>query len=90
MNKLTFVLVVGALVACKKEEPAPTPPPEEVKVVAPTSQPATTPAAVAAEPVIDLDTLPVEEDFEEEAEKDITAANLSKKVDELEKEMSAE
>jgi hypothetical protein len=90
MNKLTYVLIACALVACKKEEPAPTPPPEEVKVVAPAPQAPTMPAAVAAEPVVDLDSLPVEEDFEEEAEKDITTANLSKKVEELEKEMSAE
>lgn len=89
MNKLTYVLIACALVACKKEEPAPTPPPEEVKVVAP-AQPTTTPAAVAAEPAVDLESLAVEEDFEEEAEKDITAANLTKKVEELEKEMSAE
>jgi hypothetical protein len=88
-NKLAFVLIIGALVACKKEEPAPTPP-EQATPVAPSPQPSTVTASVAAEPAIDLDSLPVEEDFEEEAEKDVTAANVSKKVDELEKEMSAE
>jgi hypothetical protein len=45
---------------------------------------------VAAEPAVDLESLPVEEDFEEEAEKEITPANLTKKIEELEKEMSSE
>jgi hypothetical protein len=88
-NKLAFVLMFGALVACKKEEPAPAPP-EQAAPVAPPAQSSTMPAAVAAEPPIDLGSVPVEEDFEEEAEKDITASNVEKKVDELEKEMSAE
>lgn len=90
IRKLALAAILVSLVACKKEEkPAPTPP-AEATPVATAPQPATMPASVAAEPAIDLESLPVEEDFEEEAEKDITSANLSKKVDELEKEMAAE
>jgi len=85
--KLAFATVLMLFVACKKEEPPPAP--TEVNVV-PTTQASTTTAAVPAEPVIDLDTLPVEEDFEDEAEKEVTTANLTKKLDELEKEISAE
>jgi hypothetical protein len=43
----------------------------------------------AAPPAVDVDTLPVEEDFEAEAEKELTVANLSVKLDELDKEISA-
>jgi len=43
----------------------------------------------AAPPVVDVDTLPVEEDFEADAEKELTVANLSAKLDELDKEISA-
>jgi hypothetical protein len=46
-------------------------------------------AAPAAEPVVDVGSLPVEEQYEEDAEKEITAENLSAKLDELEKEISA-
>jgi hypothetical protein len=42
------------------------------------------------EAAIDLDTIPVEEEFEAEAEKEITGDNLVAKVDEFEKELSAE
>jgi hypothetical protein len=74
--------------ACKKEEPPPPAPPSEVNVVPPASEPAkTTPAAAAP---VDVENLPVEEDFEEQAEKDVTAANLNQKLDELEKEIAAE
>ena len=48
------------------------------------------PSAVAvAPPVVDIDSLPVEEDFEAEAEKELTVANLNAKLDTLDKEMSA-
>jgi hypothetical protein len=87
IRKLSLVLALFLLAACKKEEPAPSP--TEVNVV-PAPQPTITTAAVPAEPVVDLDSIPVEEDFEEEAEKEVTAANLTKKLDELEKEISAE
>jgi hypothetical protein len=86
-RKLSLVLVLFLLAACKKEEPAPTP--TEVNVV-PAPQPTITTASVPAEPVVDLDSIAVEEDFEEEAEKEITAANLTKKLDDLEKEIAAE
>jgi hypothetical protein len=62
-----------------------------VNVVPPAPPPATaTTTAPPAEAQVDLETISVEEDFEEEAEKEVTAANLEKKIAELEKEMSAE
>jgi hypothetical protein len=85
MNRfLVFVPVLALFVACKKDEP---PPPSEVNVV-PTPQPTVPTTAAPAEPAIDLETLSVGEDFEEEAEKELTVANLEKKLDELEKEIS--
>jgi hypothetical protein len=89
IRKLALALMLVSVVACKKEE-KPATPPAEATPVAPAQEPATKPASVPAEPAVDLESLSVEEDFEEEAEKDITPANLSKKVDDLEKEMSSE
>lgn len=85
IRKLTIGLLLVLVVACKKEEP---PAPSQVTVVPPAEPaPAATPAA--AEPTVDLESVPVEEDFEEEAEKELTVANLPKRLDELEKEIDA-
>ena len=46
-------------------------------------------AAPAAEPVVDVASLPVEEQYEADADKEITAGNLTAKLDELEKEIAA-
>ena len=89
IRKILVSLAVLTLVACeKKEETATTP---SAEPAATTAAPEPTPAAaVAAAPQIDLETLPTEEEFEEEAEKEITPANLEKKLDDIEKEISAE
>lgn len=76
-------LVLLALSGCEKKEP---PPPAVTETsVAP---PATPPPSVA-EPTIDASTLAVEEQYEADAEKEITAENVAAKVDELEKEIAA-
>lgn len=82
---LRFAPMLLLLSACKKEEP----PPPSVAVVAPAPA-ATSAEEAAADPPVDLESLPVEEDFEEEAEKEVTAATLVKKLDELEKEIESE
>ncbi|HEX6274412.1 MAG TPA: hypothetical protein VFZ53_15325 [Polyangiaceae bacterium] len=86
--KLHFALALILCAACKKEEPAPAPP-SEVAVVPPaaeTAKPATTPAAAA----VDVASLPVEEDFEVEAEEEVTPASLNETLDRLEKEIGTE
>jgi len=87
-----IALALLTLAACeKKEAPTATPPtPSEAPVVAasPPAAVAPTPAAVA-EPAVDVNSLPVEEQYEAEANKEITADNLSAKLDELEKEIMA-
>jgi hypothetical protein len=89
IRKALLSLVILALVACEKKDEAATAPSAEATTT--TAAPEPTPAAaVAAAPQIDLETLPTEEDFEEEAEKEITPVNLEKKLDDLEKEISAE
>jgi hypothetical protein len=45
---------------------------------------------VATAPRVDLDTLPAEEDFEAEAKKAITSANLEQQLHALEQEVSSE
>ncbi len=75
-----------ALWACDKKEPAPT---EPAATPAVTHAPvAVAPTAPSAEPVVDVASLPVNEQYEAEAEKEITTDNLSAKLDDLEKEIT--
>jgi hypothetical protein len=74
------------LIACNKVKE---PPQAQVNVI-PAPQSSKSAAPALPEPNVDLESLPVEEDYEEEAEKLITPKTLLKKVDELEKEISAE
>ena len=89
IRKALVSLAVLALIACEKKEEAATTPSAEPASTAAAPDP-TPAAAVAPTSQIDLETLPTEEEFEEEAEKEITPVNLEKKLDELEKEISAE
>jgi hypothetical protein len=79
-----------AALACEKPAPpappADTPAPAAVKPAAPAA--AETP--VAAAPPVQLEAVPAREDFEEEAETQITAANLEKELQALEKEIASE
>jgi hypothetical protein len=80
------VLVASCLIGCEQEQKKPA---EPVKAAAPAPvKPAAAPA-VAVAPV-SLDSIPTEEDFEENAAKEITAANLSEKLEGLEKEIQSE
>ena len=80
-------LAALALLGCeKKEAPAPT---VAETSVAPPTPPAAPPPPSVAEPTIDASTLAVEEQFEADAEREITAENVAAKVDELEKEIAA-
>lgn len=78
-----------SLVACEKKE-APAPAPETTAATPPVASavPAAAPTP-AAEPVVDVASLPVEEQYEADADKEITAENLTAKLDELEKEIAA-
>ena len=92
MNKkyslaLAFITLVVSSVACEKKE---TPPADTSEKPSTAATPPAPPPVVAATPAaIDLDSLAVEEEFEAEAEKELTSANLNAKLDELEKEISA-
>ncbi len=92
IRKMSLVLAALALIACQKSEDtaasSKTETAETPKVEA--TAPAAAAAPTATAPEIDLETLPTEEDFEDEAEKEITSQNLEKKLDELEKEIAAE
>lgn len=83
MRAPTLAAAALLLVACEskpatvtQEQQAPAPPAE-----------GTTPIAKAPEPEIDLESVPVAEDFEEQAATELSAANLEAKLDELEKEI---
>ncbi len=71
---------------CDKKE---APPPASSESAAPAAPPTTVAAAAApAEPVVDVASLPVEEQYEADAEQEISAANLTQKLDDLEKEIA--
>jgi hypothetical protein len=86
-SKLCLLLVLTTLAACDKKEAAPAEVAEKPSATEP--GPAAPPPVAAAQPTVDVDSLPVEEEFEADAEKELTAANLNAKLDELEKEISA-
>jgi hypothetical protein len=67
----------------------PSPPPPAASVEAPTTQvpPPGTPSAVPADTAATQADVPTEEDFEEEAEREITADNLEAELDKLEREI---
>jgi hypothetical protein len=79
----------GVALACEKPQaPSPTPAAE-----APAAKPAAPSAAsptVATAPVVEVAAVPAREDFEEEAERAVTPANLEQQLEALEKEVSAE
>lgn len=87
--KTTWILGLMAtvlLVACEESAPTPAPSAASAKPVAAASaKPAATPAATAAS----NEELPTIEDFEEAANSQITAANLEKELEALEKEINA-
>lgn len=83
---LTLFVALGCE---KKDTPATTVAEATPATGAAAPAPVAAPAPAApAEPVA-LETLPVEEQYEADAEQEITAANLVTKVDELEKELQA-
>jgi len=59
---------------------APTPADMNTSIAAATPAPA---------PTVDVESLPVQEEFEQEAEKELTPQNLVAKLDELEKEIGS-
>lgn len=86
-TKLCLLLALVTLAACDKKEAAPAE--AAATPSAATPAPAAPPPVAATPPAIDVDSLPVEEQYEADAEKELTAANLNAKLDELEKEISA-
>jgi len=88
MRRLTAVLALGLLgmMGCDKKE-TPAPAASEAPAVEPA--PVAAAPAPAAAPVVDAATLPVEEQYEADAEKEITPDNLSASLDALEKEIAA-
>lgn len=77
-----------SLVGCEKKE-APAPAPTEAAATPAPPTPTTAVPTTVAEPAVDVASLPVEEQYEADAEKEITADNVSAKLDELEKEIAA-
>jgi hypothetical protein len=76
--------LIGAL-ACEKTEAPSTPAPAE-----PVPANVEAPTAITAAIQVDMETVPAEEDFEDEAEAAITPANLEKQLDAMEKEILAD
>jgi hypothetical protein len=93
MNRALILALALAAAGCsKKSEEATTPVENSPVASAPTPAELNTSIAAAtpeAAPV-DVDALPVEEQFEEEAEKDLTPQNLVAKLDDIEKEIGSQ
>jgi ABC-type glycerol-3-phosphate transport system substrate-binding protein len=94
VRALGVILGVGLLCAgCAQDEQQPAQP-KPTSTAAATSAATTKPTAVtsaaAPEPGSELDSedIPVAEDYEQEAAKDITADNLDKELEKIEKEMA--
>lgn len=83
---LLCVLALLLFAGCEKKETAPA---EVEKPALAATQSAAPAEPKPAEPVVDVDALPVEEEFEGEAEKTITPSNLNAQLDALEKEIDA-
>ncbi|HET7541757.1 MAG TPA: hypothetical protein VFK05_17905 [Polyangiaceae bacterium] len=87
--KHAWLIALGlfALPACEKKE---TPPAvDSAAVSAPAPTPVAPSAVAEAPPAIDVESLPVEEDFDAEAEKTVTLSNMNAQLDALEKEINA-
>lgn len=82
---LTLCLAIAA--GCAKKEAPET---QAAPVAPPTPPPATADTGTLAATSVDLDSVPVEEQFEKEAEESVTAANLEQQLAALEKELQAE
>ena len=84
-------LLVAAL-GCQTSEPASQPAPAAAAPAAAPAvavpKPAETPVTTA--PPVKLESIPAREDFEEDAERQITPANLEKELQALEKEVSSD
>ena len=83
IRQLVPALFVALLFACNRTKE---PPPSESNL---TPTPPSAKSVEPPEPHVDLESIPTEEQYEEEAEKAITPKNLLKKVVELEKEVGA-
>ena len=88
MNRLVYagaVLTLCFAFGCEKKE---TPPPasEAATAAVPTAEAPV--AAAPTPPPVDAASLPVEEQYEAEAEQELSAANLQEKLDALEKEIA--
>jgi hypothetical protein len=88
-----LLLLVLPVAGCKKSEPEPQSEPEKTAEVAKPAEPEPEEAAPARDtslPATEVtDGIPTEEDYEEEAEKAVTADNLEAELDKLEAEISA-
>ena len=84
------VIALVMLLGCEKKEETPAPTANEAPAAqTPTPAPAVPEKAMAATS-IDLDKVPVEEQFEKEVEAEVTPANFEQQLDALEKEVRAE
>jgi hypothetical protein len=85
--------LLAAALGCQKSEPpsqpvAASPPPAAAAPAVPAAKPAETPVATALP--LKLESVPAREDFEEEAESQITPANLERELKALEQEVSSD
>jgi hypothetical protein len=84
IRELAPIALVALLIACNKVKE----PPQGQLNVTPAPQSSKSAAPKPPEPNVDLESLPVEEDYEVDAEKAITPKTLIDQVNQLDEEVS--
>jgi hypothetical protein len=88
MPALAVVFTLLTLAACNETQPEVPAPVEQAAPATPTpSEPVAPAPAPTAEREPTADELPVQEDFQAEAEQQITASNLKSELDDLQKQI---
>ena len=87
--RIILIACAAALLAlgCDNKDATPPAPPKQAEAKPSTDLPRPPIAIAPSEAKEEDDDLPTQEDFTEEAEKDISAANVESEVDKLEKEI---
>ena len=83
-------LALAALIGCEKKADAPAPTSDTSAAQAPPAPAAPPEKAIPAATALDVEKIPVEEQFESEVEAEVTPANFEQQIDSLEKELKAE
>ena len=90
MSCCVALVLLAALIGCEKKPDAPAPTSDTPAAQAPAAPVAPPEKPIPAATALDIEKIPVEEQFESEVEAEITPANFEQQIESLEKELKAE